>query len=498
VQRSNEFIARKREEDGAKQTILEHLNNTAEHASRFADDFGCGQLAYDIARIHDVGKYSSRFQQRVQGANFSVDHSTPGGQLIRKNNRNALGMIAAYCIMGHHGGLPNGGSTLDTSDNSTLHGCLKRDVEDCSSYASELSLPHLEPPNLSIEDGFGAAFLIRMLFSSLVDADSLDAEAFTQGEKPRGGTNDLIGLKDKLFAEIDGFLHPSEPVSELNAKRTKLLKNCLSSSENESGLFTLTAPTGSGKTVASMAFALNHAAKYGKSRIIYVVPYNTIIEQNSKVFEDILGSENVLQHHSNIHYDDTSEESLRKSLATENWDYPIVVTSSVQFFQSLFGNRRSSCRKLHNVANSVIIFDEAQMIPVNQLFYNKGYEALDIKQIVPKLDEASKSFAFPFREIAEEFQIIEEDAGSAYVLHKAPELEKRLYNGERSRELFRELGQYSISLYQSNLRKLLDIGAVIRVDGTDDGVLILLEKYYDENCGVMLSSEGGHALMLPE
>ena len=154
----------------------------------------------------------------------------------------------------------------------------------------------------------------------------------------------------------------NEPI---NRRRRKILQECISSGSNTTeNLMSLTVPTGGGKTIASMAFALNNAIKNGRQRIIYVIPYTSIIEQNAKVFAGIFGGENVVEHYSSAEYDDTdSEEGNIKRLATENWDAPIIVTTNVQFFESLFSNRTSKCRKLHNIANSVIIFDEMQIIP---------------------------------------------------------------------------------------------------------------------------------------
>jgi CRISPR-associated endonuclease/helicase Cas3 len=187
------------------------------------------------------------------------------------------------------------------------------------------------------------------------------------GSVVRGGFDDMSALWDSFERKIAGF---SKPTNELNAMRNLLLENCLAAAELPSGLFTLTAPTGSGKTISSAGFALSHAVRYGKQRIIYIVPYNTIIEQNAKVFEDMIGAENVLQHHCNINYESDEnalDRGYRKRLATENWDAPFIVTSSVQFFESLFGNKPSVCRKLHSIANSVLVFDEAQMIPIDYL-----------------------------------------------------------------------------------------------------------------------------------
>ena len=155
-------------------------------------------------------------------------------------------------------------------------------------------------------------------------------------------------------------------INTVNGRRTEILKNCYEMGKREKGLFRLTVPTGGGKTIASLAFALQHAMKHHMDRVIYVIPYTSIIEQNAKIFRTILGTENVLENHCNVDYE-ASEELKPMQLAAENWDKPVIVTTNVQFFESLFANKSSKCRKIHNIANSVIIFDEAQMLPINYL-----------------------------------------------------------------------------------------------------------------------------------
>lgn len=193
-----------------------------------------------------------------------------------------------------------------------------------------------------------------------------------QGAKRRGGYASIEELCETFNTAIQKFDNPQDII---NKKRTETLKACKEKSDLEQGFFTLTIPTGGGKTLTSMAFALNHAAKHGLKRIIYVIPFTSIIEQNAAVFKDYLGGNNVLEHHSNFDWknwnkpdaesaDDATRDTLDKlKLASENWDIPIVVTTNVNFFELLFANKSSRCRKLHNMAKSVIIFDEAQMLP---------------------------------------------------------------------------------------------------------------------------------------
>ena len=205
-----------------------------------------------------------------------------------------------------------------------------------------------------------------MLFSCLVDADYLDTEDFLK-KKERVGA--LAIQKLKSFIEDSGInfkvlRDKADQTTKVNQQRERVLEDCLQAAELDPGLFSLTVPTGGGKTLASLAFALNHAKKEGKRRIIYVIPFTSIIEQNAKVFRDMLGDDAVLEHHCNFLPDDSD---WKTRLASENWDAPVVVTTNVQFFNSFYSNKPSKCRKLHNVANSIIIFDEVQAIPVEKL-----------------------------------------------------------------------------------------------------------------------------------
>lgn len=358
----------------AEQSVPEHLSGTANLASCFASDFNEPEIAKAIAMAHDIGKYSDEFQRRINGENLEVDHATCGArtmyELCQRNP--VVGIIAAYCIAGHHGGLPNGGSNSQSqADMASLYYRIKdKPLADYSSYENDVQLsaivaqPTWDPGICHKTDniGFSLSFFTRMLFSCLVDADWLDTESFmTNGAIQRSSFDSIDVLNNKLNKYLKRF---DNPTREIDKKRTALRDDCILRAKDSRGLFALTAPTGSGKTLASAAFALSHAVKNNMKRVIYVVPYNTIIEQNAKVFEDIFGIDNVVQHHSNIEYEDTDP----RRFATENWDAPIIVTSTVQFFESLFSSKPSKCRKLHNIANSAIVFDEAQMLPLPYLF----------------------------------------------------------------------------------------------------------------------------------
>lgn len=350
-------------EDGRNQTILDHLTGTAKLCADFAAAFGAEEQGRLAGMAHDIGKYSDAFQRRLRGSPEKVDHSTAGTIECFRSKQ----PYAAFAVAGHHGGLPDGGGRGDLPDEATFLARMKRQPEPYETWKEELSLPvSLPPPPFTAQSE--RMFFTRMLYSCLVDADFLDTERFMDGGSLRDGGDGMDTLEQKLQTYIFGWFPPKDP---LNEQRCALLERCLEQGENRSpGLFTLTLPTGSGKTVASLAFSLRHAKAHGLRRIIYVLPYTSIIEQNAQVFRDILGDENVLEHHSGVLYDledGAGAQAIRLAKATENWDMPVVVTTAVQFFESLYSARSSQCRKLHNLAQSVIIFDEAQMLPVPYL-----------------------------------------------------------------------------------------------------------------------------------
>ena len=356
--------------DGERiQTIKEHLEGTAKLSGEFAEKFGKQDWGYCCGMLHDIGKYSIDFQKRILGENnYRVDHSTAGARVcLEKGGKYSF---LEYCIAGHHAGLPNYGNNYDESTDSTLSGRRLKKLSDYQAYQTEIEVPAINsmPIDLkrTVNPDFSLSVFMRMIYSCLVDADFLDTEAFMkEGKQGRNSGENIEILFKKLENYISGWLK-NQDIDTVNGRRTEILKNCLEMGKTEKGLFRLTVPTGGGKTVASLAFALRHALENKMDRIIYVIPYTSIIEQNAKVFRDILGEENVLENHCNVDYE-SSEELLPMQLASENWDKPIVVTTNVQFFESLLANKSSKCRKLHNIANSVIIFDEVQMLPNDYL-----------------------------------------------------------------------------------------------------------------------------------
>lgn len=362
------------------QPLIDHLTRTAYLASQFGADANVADFARIAALAHDIGKFSREFQKRLEGSKTPVDHSTAGAkelvQIYKGTPQEAIATLMAYCIVGHHTGLPDYGDPTDVPGDGTLMARLKTEVKNYDAYQSELNLESEVLPQFRIHINpkykwFSLAFNTRMAYSALVDADFQETETTVRGAMPRGGHKSIAELCVNFNQYRQKFAHPFR---EIDCKRTETLNSCIRHAADDQGFFTLTVPTGGGKTLASMAFALNHAKEHDLKRIIYVIPFTTIIEQNAAVFKEILGEENILEHHSNFDWekerqkgenldDQTNSAYAKLKLAAENWDIPIVVTTNVQFFESLFANRSKRCRKLHNIAKSVIIFDEAQMFP---------------------------------------------------------------------------------------------------------------------------------------
>ena len=360
------------EDRSRTKTVYEHLSGTAKLAGTFAAAFGARQEAEIAAWHHDIVKYSEAFQARLAGG-APVDHSTAGAQEAMQCR--PPHSQAAFAIAGHHTGLPDGGNRKnDTADDATLFGRCKKKVDPYDGWQEILPLPQSAPPAWANSDPLTAAFFTRMLYSCLVDADFIDTETFMAGQAaPRGtGTEPVPALLEKVRAQAAQYLS-CKAASPVGQQRNAVLQACLDKgAHGPQGLYTLTVPTGGGKTFASLAFALEHAAAHGLKRVIYVIPYMSIIDQTAAVFADLLGAENVLADYScadykNLEREDLSPEQYRQLLASENWDAPVVVTTAVQFFESLYANRSSRCRKLHNIADSVIIFDEAQTLPLDHL-----------------------------------------------------------------------------------------------------------------------------------
>ena len=329
-----EYYAHVRErEDGSReyQTVAQHLLGTAELCREFAAAFGAeadGELA---GKSHDLGKCTAEFQNRLLNHGPIVDHATAGAvACARRGNR-----FVSACVAGHHGGLSDfGNMRMAQKDDGTFYGRLKRGLEEqCLEHCGEsgVDLPAGGSSPSQKPDDLSASFWTRMLYSCLVDADFLDTERFMSGKCRRGGYDDIATLLARLLAYIAPW---QDPKTELNRLRCEILNTCMDAGSKAKGFYTLTVPTGGGKTVASLAFALRHAAAHGMQRVIYVIPYTSIIDQNAQVFRDILGSGNVLEHHSGVQFDlsdGAPPEEVRKALAVENWDMPVVVTTAVRY-----------------------------------------------------------------------------------------------------------------------------------------------------------------------
>lgn len=365
------------------QDLRAHLEGVARLAGKAGARFGAGDWARVAGLWHDLGKYSDAFQNYLRSvspdphradASPRTDHSTAGAQHAAQT-LGILGHLLAYPIAGHHSGLLDGRSHQGACQDARL----QKEVEPYGhAPAAILAAPELDCPGivadaLGRKDAFCVAFFVRMLFSCLVDADFLDTEEFLQPDRTRSRPAWSSDILQRMAVALDSFiasLHRASS-STVDEHRAEVLAACLAAAEKRPGFFSLTVPTGGGKTLSSLAFGLRHAIRHRLDRVIYVAPFTTIIEQNADVFrramESILQeglSDPVLEHHSNL---DEGNDTVASRLAAENWDAPLIVTTSVQLYESLFACRPSRCRKLHRVARSVIILDEAQTLPVDLL-----------------------------------------------------------------------------------------------------------------------------------
>ena len=369
-----------REDKGDWQSLQEHLLSVGELAASRAAWFGAGSLARIAGVLHDLGKYTREFQMRLCGQFSRMDHATWGAR-IACQRYGAFGHLLAYGIAGHHAGLANGSFTASLKRSPLKQRLEARpEYELLPQWEREIALPamsELSPPagftRLPDRWGFQQSMLGRMLFSCLVDSDFIDTENFYRAlQGKRSARTAKRPTLDALRMQLDRHLASFSHEGTVNALRGKILAHVRKQAALDPGLFSLTVPTGGGKTLASLAFALDHAIKHGLRRVIFVIPFTSIVEQNAAVFRKAfgeLGDDAVLEHHSTF-VDNPDREPQSKAklrLAMENWDAPVVVTTAVQFFESLFADRPSRCRKLHNIAGSVVILDEAQTLPLKLL-----------------------------------------------------------------------------------------------------------------------------------
>lgn len=372
--------------------LSHHLTAVGQRAADFAASFGWAATARTAGQLHDIGKCSAAFQRYIAKPRDDAasrqrgpDHSTAGARVAVAAYPGVLGRLLAFAIAGHHAGLAD----AKELDRRLTEGYAVEAYDDWQVHSGAPPALTLLTPTRRFDSsshaGFTQAFLTRMLFSCLVDADFLETEAFyarAKGEPvERGGHASLLALRDRLRNYMaDKRAH--SPATSINALRARVLDHAVKKATLAPGLFTLTVPTGGGKTLASLSFALEHATFHAMGRVVYVIPYTSIIEQTAQVFREALDAPgDVLEHHASFDWerapistndvaraDDEGPGGIGKlRRAAENWDVPVVVTTAVQFFESLFANRTSRCRKLHNLARAVIVLDEAQTLPIHLL-----------------------------------------------------------------------------------------------------------------------------------
>lgn len=394
-------------EDGREQTLGEHLANVAELAGRFAADFGVEELGKIAGLLHDIGKQTPEFQEYIRGLrgkSAKTHHAAAGAWqalMLAAERKNLAFQLAAMAIQSHHSGLRQPSLLTNDKDwTEKAQNVYNRAVKN-GLQRGEFETPGLGAWSDTSGGGSKAKLqkmklrrecLLRLTFSSLIDADRLDTERFDDPSKfslrgdYSGHGKILCEMRDKLDTHMAAF-NSDTPVNTL---RAEMLRDCKEKASLPSGVFSLAMPTGGGKTLAAMSFALRHAIANGLRRVIVAIPYTSIIDQNAAIYADIFGEGNVLQHHCNLdpdRYDGDEDESQKlqaEELACENWDRPIVVTTNVQLLESLFAASPSKCRKIHNIARSVIIFDEAQTLPPAML-----EPTLDMLSTVVKYANAS-------------------------------------------------------------------------------------------------------------
>ena len=427
-----EFIAHFRQADGSKQYVQQHLDNVAAIAARLTAKIGLPEAGRLLGLLHDLGKYSTAFQRYIQsatellnpdvddqwvdavGLKGKIDHSTAGAQWIWQRlhklgpEARFIGQTLAVCLASHHGGMldclqPGGDNgfqkRVNKADDVThLNECLdnvdKEVLASLDRLASEQSLKKIwqkivaivgtqpdEPDRLKM---FRLGFFSRFLFSCLIDADRIDSADFENPANKKMRQQRTAEGKPTVdwqtaIDRMEGKLASFTVRNEVDKIRCQVSRQCLERAAGPQGIYTLTVPTGGGKTFASMRYALHHAKKHRLDHIIYIIPYTSIIEQNAEVIREVLEDEDdkfpwVLEHHSNL---EPEVQTWHSKLASENWEAPIIFTTMVQFLETMFGSGTRGARRLHNLTNSVIIFDEIQNLPVNCVhLFNNGLRFL--------------------------------------------------------------------------------------------------------------------------
>jgi len=365
-------IAHSANTKGERHDLVEHLQCVAKLASEFAAKFDAGDLAYWAGMWHDIGKVHPSFQQYLHDC-----ETNPGTQRRGPDHKRAGALVAAkkhdwlsFLIAGHHGGLPS---------RADLKAWLKEKIQPAQEAIQRIRsyLPEVEPPTVlplptHLMSELDAEFFVRMLFSTLVDADFLDTERHFNPEQAdrRGSTTTLTELWNRFTNDQQQLT--GKEIDRVNRVRHEVYEACVNAAALPQGFFRLTVPTGGGKTRSGMAFALKHAFTHKLDRVIVAIPYTSIIEQTADEYRKIFGNEAIVEHHSAISAredasDPVSLNDVWSRLAAENWDAPVIVTTTVQLFESLFERKTTACRKLHNIARSVLILDEVQTLPTHVL-----------------------------------------------------------------------------------------------------------------------------------
>ncbi|MEW6457773.1 MAG: CRISPR-associated helicase Cas3' [Bacillota bacterium] len=364
------LIAHSANSAGVEHDLVDHLRNVADRTASYAGKFSAEELGYWIGLTHDIGKAGGAFQKYIRNPDGypKVDHKTAGALLVK-----SCWEGLAFPVAGHHGGLADFVALKQRLQKKESDPEIQRAITLAKKALPELhTIPALAgnlPTHLS--NGTQVDMFIRLLFSALVDADFLDTEAHFAEELSslRDSDDDLSELWKRFEERHRDLIQDTD--GPVNALRQEIFALCCQAADLAPGVFRLTVPTGGGKTFSGMAFALRHALRYEMDRVIVAVPYTSIIEQNADEYRKIFGPEAVLEHHSAVeppeNDDEITEAELRMRLAAENWNAPIIVTTTVQLFESLFANRTSRCRKLHNITRSVLILDEVQTLPVELL-----------------------------------------------------------------------------------------------------------------------------------
>jgi CRISPR-associated endonuclease/helicase Cas3 len=369
--------------------LEEHLLEVAKLAEVFAEKFGASTLAHISGRWHDLGKFNPAFQEYLRAAHRGiklpkVPHAIYGA--AKAASYEGFLEPLAFLIAGHHAGMPAQGELVSRIQKPQVQKGFERFCELAKSAGLDLEPPSELEQQLDAlpQEPWGAELLLRFIFSSLVDADFIDTERHFDPEQSRlrqqmtveeMETETHVEQLRTLWGKLKRHQGEREAKpGKVNDVRAEVLSACISSgTEYAPGLFRLLVPTGGGKTLSGLAFALQHAIRYGLERVIFAVPYTSIIEQTVSVYRGIFGEEAVLEHHSASRDDafdgleEAEQAKIRARLATQNWDAPLIVTTTVQLFESLFHNRPSKCRKLHSLSKAVIVLDEVQTLPVSLL-----------------------------------------------------------------------------------------------------------------------------------